>query len=159
MEKLHVKKDDTVIVVSGDDKGEARVVPAAVVSQSLLVNRNLTTVYRDQIAGKFDVPATDKEIDSAIARLMKLDAQKKDAEVAASPAPKADELVASNAPSESVALSEPVSSLDENGKPVVDLRDGAPIPTQEDADRADVGRRLGLRSFRQKREGKGQGTG
>ena len=127
------------LFVSGANVAEACVVPAAVVSQSLLVNRNLTTVYRDQIAGKFDAPATDAEIDSAIARLMELDAQKKAAENVAPARQKTDALAASNAPGASVAFSKPVSSLDENGKPVVDLSGvNSAVASPEDVQRADV---------------------
>ena len=120
------------IFVSRNAKGEAVVVPASVVSQALLVNRNLTAVYRDQIAGKFDAPASDAEIDSAIDRLVKLDAAKRTNVVEEKRLPEPAEDV-------SVVLSKPVSSMDENGAPAVDLTGtNAAVATREDSDRADV---------------------
>ena len=119
------------LFVSNGQKG--RVVPATVVSQALLVNRNLTTVYRDQIANKFDAPATDAEIDSAIDRLLKLDAQKK----SAAPA-KSDAYAANSADSSgvSVTFSAPASSFDESQKPEVALE--SKVPNRAESALADV---------------------
>ena len=119
------------LFVSNGEKG--RVVPATVVSQALLVNRNLTTVYRDQIANKFDAPATDAEIDSAIERLMKLDAMKKAAEPV-----KNDAYAASSNEKNglSVAFSDPVSSFDESKRPDVAL--DSKVPSRADSALADV---------------------
>ena len=118
------------LFVSNGEKG--RVVPATVVSQALLVNRNLTTVYRDQIANKFDAPASDAEIESAIERLVKLDAEKKPKE----PSSKGDVYAASDPLGVSVALSEPVSSFDENNRPEVSFNES--VPNRADAALADV---------------------
>ena len=112
------------LFVSNGEKG--RVVPATVVSQALLVNRNLTTVYRDQIANKFDAPASDAEIDAAIERLLKLDAEKK----AKEPNAKGGAYAASDPLGVSVALSEPVSSFDENKRPDVSFNE--PVPSRAD---------------------------
>ena len=120
------------LFVSNGEKG--RVVPATVVSQALLVNRNLTTVYRDQIANKFDAPASDAEIDSAIERLLKLDAQKK----AKDSESKGDVYAGSGPGGVTVAFSEPVSSFDENRRPDVSLNDET-APNRADAALADMG--------------------
>ena len=110
------------ILVSNGDKG--RVVPATVVSQALLVNRNLTNVYRDQIANKFDAPATSAEIDSAIDRLLKLDRQKKESEQ------KSRDGATFDANGLSVAFSDPVSSFDESNRP--DVAFDAEVPKRAD---------------------------
>ncbi len=110
------------ILVSNGDKG--RVVPATVVSQALLVNRNLTNVYRDQIANKFDAPATSAEIDSAIDRLFKLDRQKKESEQ------KSRDGATFDANGLSVAFSDPVSSFDESNRP--DVAFDAEVPKRAD---------------------------
>ncbi len=47
----------------GDSPDECVVTPTSVLLQALLANRNLSTVYRDQLAGKFDVSASQQEID------------------------------------------------------------------------------------------------
>lgn len=119
------------LFVSNGEKG--RVVPATVVSQALLVNRNLTTVYRDQIANKFDAPATDAEIDSAIERLLKLDAQKKTADSAKGDANAANSAEPTGV---SVAFSDPVSSFDETKKPEVAL--DSTVPNRAESALADV---------------------
>ena len=110
------------ILVSNGDKG--RVVPATVVSQALLVNRNLTNVYRDQIANKFDAPATSAEIDSAIDRLLKLDRQKKESEQ------KSRDGATFDSNGLSVAFSDPVSSFDESNRP--DVAFDAEVPKRAD---------------------------
>ncbi len=65
------------LCVSSNSGEEGLVAPIALVSRSLLVNRNLATVYRDQISGKFDSAATDVEIDAAISRLIRRDVEKR----------------------------------------------------------------------------------
>jgi len=113
---------------------EGRVVPASVVSRTLLVNRNLTAVYRDQVANKFDAPASDAEIDAAISRLAQLDAQK-EAERKFDSYDDDEPVNSGN----TVALSEPVSTLDDHGEPVVDLSGSSANGSfSNDASRADV---------------------
>lgn len=119
------------LFVSSGEKG--CVVPASVVSQALLVNRNLTAVYRDQIANKFDLPATDAEIDAAIDRLTALDALRKEKENA----PDREQVAAgtTDAPAPSFALSSPE---DPAATPDVDF---ARVPSADPArvaERADV---------------------
>ena len=65
------------LCVSSNSGREGLVAPVALVSRSLLVNRNLATVYRDQIAGKFDSAASDLEIDAAISRLIRRDVERR----------------------------------------------------------------------------------
>ena len=55
----------------GETSSESVVVPTSVVMQALLSNRNLSAVYRDQLAGKFDVSASQQEVDFVINRLSK----------------------------------------------------------------------------------------
>lgn len=49
--------------------GETMVVPTSAICQALLSNRSLASVHSDQTAGKFDVPATQIEIDYALDRI------------------------------------------------------------------------------------------
>lgn len=49
--------------------GETMVVPTSAICQALLSNRSLASVHSDQTAGKFDVPATQTEIDYALDRI------------------------------------------------------------------------------------------
>ena len=49
--------------------GETTVVPTSAICQALLSNRSLAAVHSDQTAGKFDVPATQTEIDYALDRI------------------------------------------------------------------------------------------
>ncbi|MBQ9812630.1 MAG: hypothetical protein IJM54_04880 [Thermoguttaceae bacterium] len=53
----------------GESSDECVVIPTSVVTQALLSNRNLSAVYRDQLAGKFDVSASQQEVDFVMNRL------------------------------------------------------------------------------------------
>lgn len=99
------------VLAAMNEKGEGIVVPATTMAQTLLSNRNLTTVYRDQIAGKFDAAATDAEIDSAIARLEILDREKA-ASQASAPAQTSKYSLLTDDQSVTVALSEPTAAPD-----------------------------------------------
>ncbi len=99
------------ILAATNEKGEGIVAPTTIMSQTLLSNRNLTTVYRDQIAGKFDAAATDAEIDSAIARLEILDREKASAQDSA-PAQTPQYSLLTDDQSVAVALSEPTEAPD-----------------------------------------------
>ena len=96
------------LYLSGTEHREGVVAPIALISRSLLVNRNLATVYRDQIAGKFDSAASDAEIDSAISKLVRLDATKR---AQAQAQAKADlETLAKEAQENPVKLSQPTDA-------------------------------------------------
>lgn len=99
------------VLAATNEKGEGIVVPATIMAQTLLSNRNLTTVYRDQIAGKFDAAATDAEIDSAIARLEILDREKATAQDSA-PAQTPQYSLLTDDQSVAVSLSEPTAAPD-----------------------------------------------
>ncbi len=49
-----------------EGSSESVVTPVTIVEQALLSNRNLSAVYRDQLSGKFDVPASQDEIQYAM---------------------------------------------------------------------------------------------
>ncbi|MGN0911492.1 MAG: hypothetical protein ACI4NV_08790 [Thermoguttaceae bacterium] len=99
------------VLAATNEKGEGIVVPTTIMAQTLLSNRNLTTVYRDQIAGKFDAAATDAEIDSAIARLEILDREKAALQDSA-PAQTPQYSLLTDDQSVAVALSEPTAAPD-----------------------------------------------
>ena len=99
------------VLAATNEKGEGIVVTASIMAQTLLSNRNLTTVYRDQIAGKFDAAATDAEIDSAIKRLEILDREKAVAQDTA-PAQTPQYSLLTDDQSVAVSLSEPTAAPD-----------------------------------------------
>ena len=101
------------LYLAGSRSGEGCVAPIALISRSLLVNRNLAAVYRDQIAGKFDSAATDAEIDSAIAKLVKSEAAKR-AQTQAR-AKEAREAVVNGMKDEVVQLSQPTDATKNDG--------------------------------------------
>ncbi|MDO5309484.1 MAG: hypothetical protein Q4G03_08330 [Planctomycetia bacterium] len=90
--------------VMSDAQNQSVVASISTLCQALLTNRNLAAVYRDQIASKFDLPATDSEIDAAIAKLAILDKNRP----ATTTAPEQTATSTDN----SVALSEPQTTAE-----------------------------------------------